>query len=151
MQVNSQTQAYSINQTRNNSSSPITAELSNATAGKTETDRITISSEGQNAAEKWRAIANKYDVTNMSQSELVTMTMDLNENKMIPESVGLHMLAPPSMNHDPDKKYDVLTGMRDEYEFQKNRGVNPEQLEQQKLVVEILARLNGLHRSDPQS
>ena len=150
MHVNSHAQAYGVNQIRNNNSYP-TTEVSNVTTAKTETDTVAISNAGRNAEEKWQTIANKYDVTNMSQSEVATMTEELYENKLIPQDVLLHMIAPASMNQDPDQKYNVLSRMRDSLEFSKNRGSNPEQLEIQKRVVEIFERLKGLLSNDPKS
>jgi len=150
MQVNNNAQVYSINQIRNNNSTHAT-EVSNVATTQTENDIVSISKVGKNAEKKWQNIANKYDVSNMSQTEIGKMTKELDDNKLIPKGVLLHMLAPASMNQDPDQKYNILSRMRDSFEFSKNIGVNQNQLEMQRQVVEVFDLLNELRSSDLES
>jgi hypothetical protein len=150
MQVNNYVHVPGINQTQNNN--PYSGLKVNGVATmKTEADTVTISHAGKNAEDKWQAIANKYNVTNMSQTEVGAMTEKLYDNKLIPKDVLLHMMAPASMNQDFDKKDNVLDRMRDSLVFSKNSGGNTEQVEKQRRVVEIFERLNGLLSNDSQS
>jgi len=150
MQVSNNTYAYSINNIQSDKSSPVTA-VSNSTTTKAQTDTVTISHAGRNAEEKWQDIASKYDVTNMSQSEVGKMTEELYDNKLIPKDVLIHMLAPASMNQDPDQKYDVFSQMRKSLEFAESIKTDPIQIEKKRQVIEIFERLHGLHSSGSMS
>lgn len=146
MQINNITQAYKINNTQNDESTQVIT-ISNNTSPKVQTDTVSISPAGKNAEKKWQEIANKYDVTNMSQTEVGKMTKELHDNKLIPNDVLLHMLAPASMNQDPDQKYDVLSQMRISLEFAESTNADPIHIEKQKQVVNVFEQLHGLLNS----
>ena len=148
MQVNNHVHVSNMNQTRNNNPD---SESKVSSVATTNTETVTISSAGKNAEDKWQTIANKYDVTHMSHSEVSAMTEELYDNKLIEKDVMLHMMAPASMNQDFELKYNVLDQSRDSFEFAKNIGGNPEQLDKQRRVFEIFQQLNGLHSNGSQS
>ncbi len=150
MQINNSAQAYNINQVQNNNPNA-SIGTDNTTTTKTQTDTVTISNAGRNAEEKWQSIANRYDVTNMSQTEVGKMTEELHNNALIPEGVRMHMLAPASMNQDLDQKYDVLSRMRDSLDFSKSVNAAPKQIEKQTQVVDIFERLSELFSKGSQA
>jgi len=141
MNIGNDLQAYNFNKL--NAHSTPTTELRNNLA--TPTDTVSISNSGKSAEEKWQQISEKYDVANMSQTEVGKMTAELSENKLIPQEVLLHMLAPASMNQDFEQKYNILGKMHDSFESAKMFGGSQDQIDKQKLVVEIFEQLNVLH------
>lgn len=86
------------------------------------TDTVTISDAGSNVERKLQEVANKYDPTNMSHSELTRLSSELQLNGLITPQEGLAMRAPPSRGFDADDKYDVLALARKTVEFDQSIG-----------------------------
>lgn len=116
MQINSSSYITSIYQMDNtiNDKSPNASPLSRS---ETTTDTVTISDAGLSAERKLQQMANKYDPTNMSYSELTRMSSELQVNGLITSQEGLTMRAPPSRNFDPDEKYDTVALARKSVAF----------------------------------
>jgi hypothetical protein len=62
-------------------------QATNATKN-TETDTVVISSAGRNAEAKWKEIAQKYDVTNMSGNEVISMAENRSLDLAMQEQYG---------------------------------------------------------------
>ncbi len=145
MQINNNAQANSIYQMQNrlsnasnNSAAPIQS--------KTINDTVSISSAGLNAKDNWQRVANDYDVTNISQNEIVGMTSELMDNGLISSRDGLHLMAPRSVDNDPEVKYDLLASMRESLAFAKENGGSAEELKIIERSVDILESLQDLSR-----
>jgi hypothetical protein len=107
MEINNNSQVSNLYQRYSNTTS-ISADTSMSKSNKTNTDSVTISDTALNAANKLEEIANKYDPSNMSYSELTNMSSELQLSGLIASEEGLAMRAPPSISFDPDKKYDAV-------------------------------------------
>jgi len=143
MQINQTTQASSIYQLQSQRSvTPKTYD--NNTSTQAISDQVSISSAGRNAEAKWQAIADKYDVTNISTHERGAMTNELMENKLISSTEALTMMAPISMNHDPETKVNFLDLTKKGLEFAKSNGAPQKQIELMERVANILEQLHGL-------
>ena len=100
---------------------------------------VTISPEA-----KLADIGSRYDVTNLSQNELGEMVSELLDNKSISSIDGLHLMAPRSMNLDPDVKFDLLASTRKALAFSKEHGDSVEGIKNQERVADILKNLQEL-------
>ncbi len=111
---------------------------------ETTTDTVTISDAGKNAEIKLQEMANKYDPTHMSYSELTRMSSELQLNGLITSQEGLAMRAPPSRDFDPDEKYDTVALARKSVAF--DQSLNAAQSKDATLrasVLDILETLQG--------
>ena len=107
-------------------------------------DQVSISAAGRNAEDKWQAIADKYDMTNISLHERGAMTAELLENKLISSAEGLAMMAPNSMNEDPDTKVNFLDMTQNGLEAAKSNGTPINQIKIMESLVGILDQLYSL-------
>ena len=143
MQINSSSYITSIYQMDNtiNDKSPNASPLSRS---ETTTDTVTISDAGLSAERKLQQMANKYDPTNMSYSELTRMSSELQLNGLITSQEGLAMRAPPSRDFDPDEKYDTVALARKSAAF--DQSLSAAQSKDATLrtsVLDILETLQG--------
>jgi len=113
---------------------------------KTTTDTVNISSAGLNAKSNWQKIANNYDVTNISQNEMASMVTSLTDDKLISSTDSLYLMAPRSMNLDPDVKFDLLATTQKALAFEKENSGSAEGIKNQERAVDILERLQDLFR-----
>ena len=124
-----------------NDKSPNASPLSRS---ETTTDTVTISDAGLSAERKLQQMANKYDPTNMSYSELTRMSSELQLNGLITSQEGLAMRAPPSRDFDPDEKYDTVALARKSVAF--DQSLSAAQSKDATLrtsVLDILETLQG--------
>ncbi len=105
---------------------------------------VRISSAGRNAEHNWQAIADKYDVTNISTYERGAMTAELLENKLISSTEGLSLMAPLSINANPETKINFLDIMQKGFEAAKSNGTSQKQIELMKSTVNTLHQLHAL-------
>ena len=144
MQINSSEQVSRIYQ-MNSASSALTTNPRAVSKNESTSDQVTLSEAGMNAQRKLQEIANNYDPTNMSYSELCNMASDLHQNGLITSGEALAMSAPPSIDFDPNAKYDTVAAARKSVEFDQSLG--GAQNESAKLragVLDILERLQRL-------
>ncbi|NRB25939.1 hypothetical protein [Shewanella sp.] len=97
-------------------------DVSTSTSTSTSTDKVTISDAGRNAESKWQEISNKYDVTNMSSNELMKMSKELYDNKLISEKEYLLMYDPLGIDEDRNSKHNFLDIMRNDLNEARKRG-----------------------------
>jgi len=145
MHINNNAQANSIYKlqgtmpdTANNSASPVNK--------KTSTETVSISNAGLYASSNWQKIASNYDVTNISQNEMASMVTSLTDNKLISSTDSLYLMAPHSMNLDPDVKFDLLASTQKALAFNKENGGSAEGIKNQERAIDILERLQDLFR-----
>ena len=147
MQIDNSNQASRIYHLNNT----IAGNLTNASAptrNEILTDTVTISDAGANAANKLQEIANKYDATNMSHSELTRMSSELQLNELISSQEGLAMRAPPSMGFDPDKRYDTVAAARKSVEFDQSLGsAQSKDAKLRASVLDVLETMQKLSQS----
>jgi len=145
MHINNNVQANSIYKLQGT-----TADAANNSAGRvskmTSTDTVSISNAGINASNNWQKIASNYDVTNISQNEMASMVTSLTDNKLISSTDGLFLMAPRSMNLDPDVKFDLLATTQKALAFDKENGGSAEGIKNQERAVDILEKLQDLFR-----
>jgi len=100
---------------------------------------VTISPEA-----KLADIGSRYDVTNISQNELGGMVSELGDNDLISSTDSLYIMAPRSMNLDPEVKHDLLASTRKSLAFAKEQGTSAEDIKNRERVVDILEELQEL-------
>ena len=88
-----------------------------------------------------QSIASKYDVTNLSGNERVSLSQELRDNGLISSGAHLALVAPLSMNEDLSAKTNYLETTREAFEFALQHGVSGEQLAIQKEQLDILEKL----------
>ncbi|MDF1750442.1 MAG: hypothetical protein P1V34_16380 [Alphaproteobacteria bacterium] len=115
---------------------------SNQTASKSSS----IDSTDQTADSKLETIANKYDVRNLSGYERVAMAEELRDNHLISSGTMMTILAPLSMNENMSQKTDYLSTAKLSFEYASKMGGSEEQLKSQKQRLEILERLERIHK-----
>jgi len=116
-------------------------QATNATKN-TETDTVVISSAGRNAEAKWKEIAQKYDVTNMSGNEVISMAENLYNNKLISTDEYLSMFVPHSINDDLNQKYNYLENRSLDLAMQEQYGGNSKTAIQSSIdVINILKKI----------
>ena len=144
MHINNSAQLNQIYKTQ----SPINNTLSNsnirAENKALKTDTVNISNAGLNAKNNWQEIAQKYDVNNISQTEIGHMISDLTDNKLISSTDSLFLMAPTSMNQDPDVKYDLLASMRKRLDSAIANGNSQDQIKKTENALNIIDRLKSL-------
>ena len=145
MHINNNVQANSIYKLQGT-----TADAANNSAGRvskmTSTDTVSISNAGINASNNWQKIASNYDVTNISQNEMASMVTSLTDNKLISSTDGLFLMAPRSMNLDPDVKFNLLATTQKALAFDKENGGSAEGIKNKERAVDILEKLQDLFR-----
>ena len=120
-------------------------KISNTTIqNQNTTDTVSISNEGLNAKNNWQEISENYDVTNISQREMANMVSNLIDNKLISSTDSLHLMAPRSMNLDPDVKFDLLATTRKSLVFAKESGASMEEIKNKERAIDILETLRNL-------
>ncbi|MDH3326448.1 MAG: hypothetical protein OEM38_07015 [Gammaproteobacteria bacterium] len=132
--------SYQVQNTNTNNSNNAGVAAKDRTAAATDT--VSISNAGLNANDKWQDIANKYDVTNISQNEAGSMVSELFDNKIINSTDALYLMAPRAMNINPEVKFDFLATARKSLDFLKQNGGSPEGIKNQE---NALATLNNIH------
>ena len=143
MHINNNIQANPILQIQNrtsNNPNNIDAPIPN----KSGRDSVNISNAGLNATSNWQRTANNYDVTNISQNEIANMVSSLTDNQLISSTDGLYLMAPRSMNLDPEMKFNLLATTEKALSFSKENGGSIDGIRNQERVVDILKNLQEL-------
>ncbi|KAA1160877.1 MULTISPECIES: hypothetical protein [Alteromonadales] len=144
MHINNSAQLNQIYKTQ----SPSYNMLSNAdriTENKAlTTDTVDISNAGLNAKKNWQEIAKKFDVSNISQNEMGDMVSNLVDNKLISSTDSLFLMAPTSMNQDPEIKYDLLESMRKRLDSAIANGNTQDQIKKTENAFNIIEQLKNL-------
>lgn len=143
MLVHSNNQASRIYQAQ--SSTTITD--TNITVNKSAADKVTISDAGLNAENKWQDIAKQYNPTNISYNELANMVTSLRESELITSEESLALLAPPSMNFDPNEKYNALASARKSVEFDQSPSTTSRDAQLRIRSLDILETIQSLARN----
>ena len=144
MYINNNAHSDHIYQMQNNTSNNSKYTSDTITKNKTTSDTAGISNEGLNAKSNWKETANNYDVTNMSKNEAGNMVSNLMDNKLISPADGLYLMAPTSMNQDPEVKYDLLASMRKRLASAIENGSSQEQIKNTEKALSILEKLQEL-------
>jgi len=100
---------------------------------------VTISPEA-----KLADIGSRYDVTNISQNEMGVMVSELVDNELISSTDSLYLMAPRSMNLDPEVKHDLLASTHKTLAFAKEQGTSAEDIKNIERAVNILEKLQEL-------
>ncbi|OUS17808.1 hypothetical protein A9Q88_02370 [Gammaproteobacteria bacterium 50_400_T64] len=129
---------------RQNRTPNISNNLGVPTPNKSERDTVSISDAGLNATASWQNIANNYDVTNISQNEMANMVSSLLDEQLVSSTDGLYLMAPRSMNVDPEMKFDLLATTEKALSFAKENGGPVDGIRSQERVVDILKNLQEL-------
>ena len=140
MHINNSSQANQIH----NRTANISNNLGAPTPNKSGRDTVSISNAGLNATANWQKIANNYDVTNISQNEMANMVSSLTDNKLVSSADGLYLMAPRSMNLDPEMKFDLLATTEKSLNFAKENGGSIDGIRNQERAVDILKHLQEL-------
>lgn len=125
---------------------PSRAQSSNSPSQPAFSSLLSMSNAGPAAESKLQAIANKYDVTNLSGNERIAMAQDLRDNQLIPNGAMMLIVAPLSMNENMNQKTDYLATARNSFDQAARMGSNNQQLELQRQRLEILELLDTLKR-----
>ena len=137
MHINNNSQAnYIQNRTPN-----ISNDLGTPTPNKSERDTVNISDVGLSATSNWQKIANNYDLTNISQNEMADMVSSLTDSQLISSTDSLYLMAPRSMNFNPEIKFDLLATTEKSLSFAKENGGSIDSINNQERVVDILNNL----------
>lgn len=144
MEISSDNQVTRIYQ-MNSATAVVSTNSSVPSNNKTTTDRVTISDTALNAERKLQEIANQYEPTNMSYSELIHMSSELQSNGLITPQEGLAMRAPPSRYFDPSEKYNTVALARKSVEFDQSLG--SAQGKDAKIRASVLDVLETLQKS----
>lgn len=144
MLVHSNNQASHIYQAQSNT--PI-RDANTTVNNKNTADKVTISDAGLNAESKWQKIANQYDPTNMSYNNLANMVTDLRKNELITSGESLALLAPPSMNFDPNEKYNTVALARKSVEFDQSLNTTNKDAQLRAKSLSILETIQDLSRN----
>ena len=126
------------------SSQPVKANpyaSSSARPSESPSSVVTISPEA-----KLADIGSRYDVTNISINEMGGMVSKLVDNELISSTDGLYLMAPRSMNANPEVKSDLLASTRKALAFDKEQGTSAENIKNRERVVDILEKLQELFR-----
>lgn len=143
MHINSNYHVNHISTVQNRSSNS-SSDLSTPKPNRNHNDSVNISSSGLNAAANWQKSAHNYDVTNISQNEVADLVSELTGNQLISSTEGLYLMAPPSMNFEPDTKFDLLASTEKSLAFSKENGGSVDSLKNLENVVDILKTLQEL-------
>ncbi|GGZ78924.1 hypothetical protein [Paraglaciecola chathamensis] len=150
MHINSSDQVSRIYQMKD-TATPNTTNLNAANKNQT-ADKITLSEAGLNAESKMQDIAAKYDPSNMSYNELVSMGTELLENGLITSQESLALMAPPSRNFDPDEKYDTVALAKQSAAFDQSLGnTHSKDAKLRASVLEMLQAIQGLSDNNSNS
>jgi len=144
MYINNNAQSNRIYEMQNRISNNSVNTLGTTIQTQNTTDTVSISNEGLNAKNNWQEISNNYDVTNISQNEMANMVSNLIDNKLISSADSLHLMAPRSMNLDPDVKFDLLATTRKSLVFAKENGGSVEEIKNKERAMDILETLRNL-------
>ena len=147
MYINSNAQSIRVSEMQNIISNNSTNVSEAAIKHQNTTDTVSISNEGLNAKSNWQEISNKYDVTNISQNEMASMVSSLIDNKLISSTDSLYLMAPRSMNVDPDVKFDLMATTRKSLIFAKENGASVEDIKNRESVLDILETLKSLSKT----
>jgi len=142
MQVNSASTISALYQ--QNSQGHSSASTKTQDGQRTIDDSVSFSNAGRNAEQNWQAIAAKYDVTNINYQDRGAMTNELMSAGLIPSEVGLAMMAPSSMNFDPNKPENFLQSSKQSLEFAKSNGAPQQQVNLMENTVNVLETLYKL-------
>jgi len=108
---------------------------------KVKTDSVSISDAGRNAEAKWQEISQKYDVTDISGHEVISMAQDLYSNKLISTDEYLSMFVPQSIDDDLNGKRDHLRNMSLDLAMQIKYGNSKEGIQSTMDVINILKKI----------
>lgn len=110
-------------------------------------DTVTLSQEGLNAASKWKEIASKYDVTNISANEKARMGQELYDSGLISIEEQMALCEPASIYDTGDLKFNALeTAELDLYNMKKYGNNSMEAIKKQEKMYEILSNLASQRR-----
>lgn len=107
-------------------------------------DKVNISTSAKTAEGVWQAVADKFDVNNISRSERGELASTLVSNGMIKSDVAMQIVKPLSMNERSEDRTDFLSVMKGAFEFNQAAGLSRDQLELQMKAIELLERLKKL-------
>ena len=79
-----------------------------STQQNTNMKTVVISDAGKNAEAKFNEIAEKYDMTNISANEIMTMSKELYDNKLISSTQMLDMYTLPGIDFDLNEKVNYI-------------------------------------------
>jgi len=145
MQINNNLHNYHAVQTNHLSGSQHNNSEAKTTP-QTIVNKVSISNTARNADNNWLKIAQKYDVTNLSSHERGEMTRELVNSGVISSDIGLALVAPISVGHDPNTKVDYLRLTEDNLNFHKSHTSSGKQtilLERTLTVLEKLYNLSN--------
>lgn len=108
---------------------------------------VSISSAGENAEKNWQAIAKKYDTTSITDNERASMVTELSEKKLISSEQAMVMVAPLSINHNPEQKVNFLQIQKQNLEFSQNKGIPNKKIDLLQSVIGILENINDMKSS----
>ena len=129
---------------RQNTAANFSDQSKEQTLNRTPGNTVSISNAGLNAKDNWQNIASNYDVTNISQNEMAGMVSSLIDSQLISSTDSLYLMAPRSMNLNPDAKFDLLAKTEKALTFAKENGGSAENIKIQERVVDILKGLQAL-------
>lgn len=89
-------------------------------------------------------ISNKYDVTNLSGYERISMAEDLRDSGLISSDTYMTLVAPQSINEDFGAKTNYLEAAKDAFEFASQHGASANQIAMQKEQLDILEQMHNL-------
>jgi hypothetical protein len=143
MQINQATQAGHIYRMQ---SQPSAAQKSDngITSTQAASDQVSIRPAGRNAEGNWQAIADKYDVENISMRERGAMAQEFLDNGLISSEEAMVMSRPYKLNDDLDTKRNWLDISQGALEFAKQNGSPTKTTELMKRTVYILEQLQAL-------
>lgn len=130
-------QKHSLNVAGSRTPSPTSSD-------KVDTDSVSLSHAGKYAEKNWQAIAEKYDVTNISTHERGEMAADLMNAGLMPPGIGIALVVPIGINHDPNTKIDFLDASRQSLSFGKAHGAPQEQTLLMQKTVNLLEKIKAL-------
>ena len=128
------------------------ADLSISTINTSKTDSVNISDAAKEMSNIEQDIASRYDVTNMTESERVSMANELFDNDLITQRQHSVMSLPFQSflaektgtmdTYDPNEKFNYLQQRIDQLSFTKSSGASTQEMELDEGIVSILENLN---------
>ena len=117
---------------------------SSKTSAQDAGDQVSISPAGRSAEDNWQAIADNFDVTNISMRERGAMTQELFNDGLISSEEAMLMSRPYKLNDDLDTKRNWLDISQGALEFANQQGSPTKTIELMESTVNILEQLFAL-------
>ena len=117
-------------------------------------DKVDFSSNVEQLQQKEREIASRYDVTNMSEKEMVAMANELHANGLITDMEHVHMSFERSkvfamhfgVEDKSHVKQDFLANAKQDLEFAIGQGEVQSGIKSRQEVIAVLERMKSLAR-----